>query len=387
MRRPRKILHVLPSLDESYGGPLRLVLELSARAEGLCLSTQIVGIGDLAVNDNPLDRSQIHTIPGGSWGRYAYTPGLRPWMRAHVGDFDGVIIHGAWAHPGWAAAIECWRKRVPYGYYPHGMLEQWAVRCQGLVNSTKKSLYWFYRERLIAGRARCTFFTTEREREFTRRVFRIGSSDRILRPYGMDPFAAPMEGTKEELRPGRHVALFLGRLHPKKNVEFLIEAWRKAQMPQSWRLVIAGSGEPAYEAKVRRAAGGLAETGSVQFTGFVSGIEKRRLLQQADWFLLPSQQENFGVAVLEAVEQGCGIAISNQVYLAESFRPESEVLPLNLEAWVEFLRTRMRDLEWRRRTGEEDRKHLMNTFQMDEIVKQWTATFLDLFPQRVLACL
>jgi glycosyltransferase involved in cell wall biosynthesis len=144
-------------------------------------------------------------------------------------------------------------------------------------------------------------------------------------------------------------------------------------------LVIAGSGEPEYEALIRKRAERLS---GVHFTGFVAGLDKRYLLHRADWFLLPSQQENFGIAVLEAVEAGCAVAVSDRVYLAESFRVESEVLPLSVDTWAEFFRTRMQDAEWRRRVSLEDRDHLLKTFQMDRIVEQWTNTLRDLFPQK-----
>ncbi len=175
------------------------------------------------------------------------------------------------------------------------------------------------------------------------------------------------------------MALFLGRLHPKKNVEFLLDAWHAAGMKAPWRLLIAGSGDKDYEAHLRRLSNSFDGPNTIQFTGFVSGLNKRYLLQRADWFLLPSRQENFGIAVLEAVEQGCAVAISEQVYLAESFRADSEVLPLHPEAWSKFFSTRMQDLAWGRRVAEDDRIHLLKTFQMERIVQQWTETFLDLF--------
>jgi glycosyltransferase involved in cell wall biosynthesis len=127
---------------------------------------------------------------------------------------------------------------------------------------------------------------------------------------------------------------------------------------------------------------GLGSPGAIQFTGFVGGIDKRYLLARAEWFLLSSRQENFGVAVLEAIAEGCAVAISQQVYLAESFRPESEVLPLTVEAWTEFFRTRMRNREWRDRVWRSDHQHLLQTFHMDLVVDQWKETFLDLFPKR-----
>jgi glycosyltransferase involved in cell wall biosynthesis len=370
-------------LNEAYGGPLRLVLELSARSEGNQLTSHVLGVGALAAKDNPLDPARIHVLPPGKGGRYAYSADLRPWLRGHLPEFDGVVIHGAWTHTGWATAAECLQAKVPYAYYPHGMLEYWAVRRQGPAKAAKKLVYWFWRERSVCNNARCTLFTTLREQERTQAVFNVTSPQRLLRPYGLES-SAPEVSLPEDERflqpPNCRVALFLGRLHPKKNVEFLLDAWRAAGIRRPWRLVIAGSGDQDYEAHLRQVSSRFQDPATIQFTGFVSGINKRYLLQRADWFLLPSLQENFGIAVLEAVEQGCAVAISEQVYLAESFRANSEVLPLREEDWARFFATRMQDLDWRRRVAEDDHAHLLKTFQMDCIVRQWIETFRDIFP-------
>lgn len=358
------------------------MLDLSARADGDRLISHIVGIGKLSVKDNPMDASRIHSLPAAARNGYAYSPVLRRWLRERLPRYAGVVIHGAWTYAGWAAASECLRAGVPYAYYPHGMLEAWAMRGQGPAKALKKFVYWHWRERDVARNARCVFFTTEREQRSTGRVLTIDSPQAILRPYGIetsvDPTASPANPSLVQPA-GSRVGLFLGRLHFKKNIQLLLEAWHTARMPPLWRLVIAGSGDSEYKSLLRRTTMRLGLADSVQFVGFVTGRDKRYLLQHADWFLLPSLQENFGIAVLEAVEQGCAVAISDCVYLAESFRPESEVLPLRASAWVEFFQSRMQDPEWRARVAREDREHLSRTFSMEGIVRQWRDTFLSLF--------
>ncbi len=376
---PPKVLHVLSSLDETYGGPLRLVLDLSARAEGPQLSSQIVGIGDFLVSDYSFDKSRIHSLRSASKNAYAYSSELRPWLQRNLPEFHGVMIHGAWTYPTWATATECIKAGIPYAHFPHGMLEHWAVWKQGPLKAAKKAAYWHWRERFVSQNARCTFFTTNKER--TRQAFPIHSQNRILRPYGFDSTMLPNENPDNmslHQATGSRVALFLGRLHPKKNIDFLIRTWREAEIPAPWRLVIAGSGEAKYEAELKRIAKG-APSDSIQFAGFVSGRDKRYLLRRADWFLLPSLQENFGIAVLEAVEQNCAVALSEQVYIAESFRPESEILPLSSQTWKGFFRTRMQDTGWRNEVCARDRAHLLKTFSMDRIVQQWAQTCREVF--------
>jgi glycosyltransferase involved in cell wall biosynthesis len=108
--------------------------------------------------------------------------------------------------------------------------------------------------------------------------------------------------------------LFLSRLHPKKGVELLLEAWPSVRRVRPGaRLVIAGAGEPRYMASLRRAAGG--GVGGIEFVGFVAGEAKAACLAGADVFVLPSFNENFGIAVLEAVAAGLPVVVSPGVQL------------------------------------------------------------------------
>jgi glycosyltransferase involved in cell wall biosynthesis len=376
------VLHVLHSLDQSYGGPIRAVLDLSARAAALGLESEILGFGEPRVPDNPFPPERIHSLPIEFPGRYCYSSRLHSWLKDNLGRFDGVVLHGMWLYPNWAVAQECWETGVQYACFPHGMLEPWAVYHQGFWKAAKKQLYWHWREQAIFQNARCVYFTTNRERELSSGTFHLGGKQLILVPYGVDVRLNDRRITarKSLIQPfDRKLALFLGRVHPKKNVEFLMHAWADAKLSCEWRLLIAGPGESGYLNRLRRLADRLRLEQQVQFLGFVSGDDKRYLLQRADWFLLPSKQENFGVAVLEAINHGCPVAMSDQVYIAESFHEKSEILPLDVARWTEFFRERMVDEAWRREVLRMDREKLLPRFHMDTIAADWTSTLENTF--------
>lgn len=379
-----RVLHVLPSLKDEYGGPLRMTLDVAARAESLGLSSDILGVGEQKIRDNPVAPSRIHSVPLGTGGaRYAYSPALRGWLRKHLASYDGVVVHGAWTYPGWAASVECERVGVPYACVPQGMLEQWAVHGQGWITSTKKRLYWHFREKRVWQNARAVFFSTALEQE--RKAFRVESHGLVLHPYGMelDVERVPSPQNKLLLQPPElKIALFLGRTHPKKNPHLLIEAWKQAEVGPEWRLVIAGSGPESYQAEMAALIRRYKLEDRVSLPGFVTGLDKAYLLQRANWFLLPSSQENFGVAVLEAVQHRCAVAISNGVFLAESLRPSSEVMPPTLEAWTEFFRTRMQDASWNESVRELDYQHLIREFGMDHVVEDWVDKLTETFRPR-----
>jgi glycosyltransferase involved in cell wall biosynthesis len=201
-------------------------------------------------------------------------------------------------------------------------------------------------------------------------------------PYGVaaarDPVDRPSNASLL-FRAEDNVALFLGRLHPKKNLSFLIRAWAEAQLGSAWRLMIAGPGEERYVSQLQQLVRDLKIERQVSFVSMVTGADKTYLLQNAKWFLLPSQQENFGNAVLEAIQQGCPVAISDQVYLSELLHDATEVLPLKHEAWVDFIRNRMTDESRRARIMDLDRTHMRGRFDIANVSKQWADNLLEIF--------
>jgi glycosyltransferase involved in cell wall biosynthesis len=377
-----RILHVLHSLDQQYGGPIRAVLDLSARSAPLGPESEIVGFGRVAIPDNPFPCERIHELPLSFPRRYGYSRRLSRWLEENLGRFDGVILHGMWLYPNWAAARACRKAHVGYVCFPHGMLEPWALYGQGPVKAVKKTLYWLLRERVIFRHATAVFFTTERERTLAQRTFVLPPSSFIVVPYGVDSAGAiPELPNRPELTvpANRKMALFLGRVHPKKNVDFLVEAWAKSSLGPNWELVIAGPVEPAYLRTLEHLINLYNIQAQVRFVGAVSGNDKSYLLGRASWFLLPSKQENFGISVLEAVNAGCPVAVSDQVYLSDYFHEKSEILPLQIDAWVRFLRDRMRDEQHRQALVRLDREFLVPKFSMDAVTRNWARTINAVF--------
>ncbi|MGO9317696.1 MAG: glycosyltransferase [Terracidiphilus sp.] len=219
------------------------------------------------------------------------------------------------------------------------------------------------------------FFTMQRELDNARKTFHLPE----IQPLIVSPFGVSSHVDNSDVKPSvsvdqgseRKIALFLGRVHPKKRPDILIEAWAKAEVPRDWRLVIAGPGESEYLAKLANLARQFRIENAVQFVGPVSGADKSYLFQRASWFLLPSEQENFGVAVLEAVSNGCALAISDQVYFADELPAGSEILPVRLEAWTCFMRERMIDNMWRDETVKRVLEHIGDKFSAERISKQW----------------
>src|SRR4051812_32856139 len=311
-----KILHLISSIDPTHGGPSEAVKNLGAanvRAGHVVEVATLDGRDAPFVADFPLP---LHCF-GPSLLKYSFAPRLVRWLREHRIDYDAVVVNGLWQFNSYAAYLALHGTDTPYYIYPHGMLDPWFKRAHPLKH-LKKSIYWnLIQHRVIAG-ARAVFFTCEQERVLARETFRpyrcremvvnYGTSIPKLSPAQRGQFLEKFPGTK-----GKRCLLFLGRIHEKKGCDLLIRAFGNSARESDFHLIIAG---PAEDALVRRLKSLAEEQGignRITWTGMLSGDLKWGAFQVADAFVLPSHQENFGIAVAESLGCGVPVLISNQV--------------------------------------------------------------------------
>jgi len=250
--------------------------------------------------------------PMGALREFAYSAGLNQWLPKNISNFDLLHVHALFSFPSTVAMLHARHSRVPYLLRTIGQLSPWSLA----RSKARKQLMLRLVERGNINAARYLHFTTTLERDecFTA----LGQSyPSLLLPLGVRLPSLPLGGwpAKKGLR-----LLFLSRLHPKKQLDVLLRAlalFQQASPLCDWQLDIAGSGEPAYLASLQKLAGQLNLNHRCRWLGHVQGDAKTSLLQQADWFLLPSASENFGIAVVEALAAGTPVIISPQVAVAE----------------------------------------------------------------------
>ena len=213
------------------------------------------------------------------------------------------------------------RAQKPYGIFTHGALDPWFNR-QYPLKHLKKLLYWPVQHAVLRD-ARAVFFTTEIERDLAKTSFSPSNWKSVVVPYGVhDPEGRGADPAKQieafhrrlpELR-GRRYLLFLARIHEKKGCDLLLEAFAKAAgFVLEMDLVIAGPDQAGKQGKLQRLAAKLGIAGRVHWPGLVTGDVKWGALRACEAFVLPSHQENFGVAVAESLAVGRPVLISNQV--------------------------------------------------------------------------
>ena len=377
-----RILNVLHSLKQSDGGPIRAVLELSAMTVTHGIESHVLGFGKVDIPDNPVSPEHLHVLGVARPTHYRYAPGLKTWLKENLGSYDGVVLHGMWLYPNQAVASACRRIRLPYVCFPHGMLEPWSFYRQGPLSALKKLCYWAAFEKNVFSNARHVFFTSRRELREANRLAKDIRNQSVVAPYGVYAIAGDCnEPDRPELQQpkDRKVVLFLGRIHPHKNIDMLLRCWAAARLPDEWHFIIAGSGKQSYTRQLIELRKKLGLESSTTFVGPVSGNDKTYLLTRANWSLLASQHENFGIAVLESIAHGCPVAVSENVYLADYFHSDSVVLPLIESAWTAFMRGIMRD-DWKRLLIiQQDASRILPLFSLERVSRDWSKTLTAMF--------
>ena len=315
-----RILHVASSLDPRGGGVAEAVRQMGAalvRAGHVTEAVTVDPPGAPWLAEVPFP---VHAL-GPSRGSYQYVRGLGEYLRARREDFDCLITHGLWQHHGFAA-WRAWPAATRF-VFPHGMLDPWFKQTYPKKH-LKKWLYWPWAEYRILRGARAVFFTCEEERRLARESFWLYRANEAVNPLGIEEPPGDAEQQKEtflqrfpELR-GRRSVLFLGRLVVKKGVADLLIAYAETRHAGTWpedaALVMAGpedEAKPEFLRKVR----GSTDTAGICWPGMLSGDLKWGALRAAEAFVLPSHQENFGIAVVEALACGKPVLISNKVNL------------------------------------------------------------------------
>jgi glycosyltransferase involved in cell wall biosynthesis len=321
-----RILRSIHSVNPASGGPIESVKQSSAILEKLGHHVEVVSLdapADPWVRECPLP---LHAL-GPGVGKYGYAPRFSRWIREQHTQFDAVIIHGLWQYSSFGVWRALRRTPIPYFVFPHGMLDPWFNRTYPLKYA-KKLLYWPWAEYRVLRDAAAVLFTSEEERGLARESFPHYRCNEVVVNYGTAAPETDFPSAREEffhrfpqLR-GQPFLLFLGRLHEKKGCDLLIEAFAAARQslpePEGLHLVIAGpcAGE-GYLLHLKRLAekafSGKGDHIPITFTGMLSGSLKWGAFSAADAFVLPSHQENFGIAVVEALATGLPVLISDRV--------------------------------------------------------------------------
>ena len=324
-----RVLHLIPSISPLRGGPSQAVLSMVA-----ALRQQGVDASILTTNDHgpgvqaamPLGRwheqeALGQAVPVLAFGRlnppvravreFAIAPGLTSWLGNNARRYDLVHVHALFSCTTSLGMAQLRRQRVPYLQRTIGQLNRWSLS----QSRARKQLFLKLLDRANLQGARALHFTSEAERQEAGDLHLATPS--FVLPLGVPQLPLARQAIPSADGPTR--LLFLSRLHPKKQLPVLLDALaalKQCHPARPWQLDIAGDGDPEYLQHLKQHCNALGLNPQVNWHGFVAGAAKQQLLQQADWFVLPSASENFGIAAAEALMAGTPVLLSPGVALA-----------------------------------------------------------------------
>ncbi|QMV20402.1 glycosyltransferase [Granulicella sp. 5B5] len=301
------------------GGPQEAVRMMLRSAPDGC-DSEVLTLDDPQAGYLQAAPFTVHALGGDCKG--AYSAKLVPWLRANRNRYDGVVLHGMWEYLS-LAVLRTVAGHVPYLVFAHGMLDPYFKRASR-IKHMKKWLYWLPVQYWVLRHALRVVFTTEAERGLAAQSFWLHRWNAAVIGLGADAPSADVAECREAfyalcpaLRDKQYL-LFLGRLDPKKGCDLLIEAFaRVALLQPDVQLVMAGPDSAGWQSKLQRMAerAGIAER--VHWPGMLKGERKWGAFAGCEAFVLPSHQENFGIAVVEALACGKPVLITQPINIAE----------------------------------------------------------------------
>ncbi len=398
-----KILHIIGSMDPVSGGPCQGIRNSNPEMVRLGSSREVVSLDDPKAAFLGSDDFPIHPL-GPAKGMWQYTAKLKPWLIANLNRFDVVIINGLWIYSSYAGwkVLRLLKKqnlkqqnsttKIPKLFVmPHGMLDPYFQRIAGRkLKAIRNWLYWLFIEKNVVNDADGILFTCETELQLARKTFNSYNPQKEINVgYGILPppnFSENMLTAFSEKCPGLNgqpYFLFFSRIHQKKGVDLLINAYlaltREAirENKNIPRLVIAGPGlNTTFGKKMLKLVNAYPELhDAVLFTGMLTGNAKWGALYGCDAFVLPSHQENFGIAVVEAMACQKPVLISNQINIWIEIKEGGGgiVVPDSIEGTKSML------THWLKLTAAERKQmgiQALNVFQNYFHIEPTSASFL-----------
>lgn len=311
-----KVLHVIPSLWQGDGGPSHALraMERALATNDVTVETATTDDAGPGARNGQAGRGAV--LEDGIARRYfakraefyKWSPAFARWIAGAVHHYDLLHLHALFSFTTTAASQAARRAGVPYVVRPLGTLDAWGLEHR---RPWLKRLSLRLLEAPLLRAAAAVHFTSTDEAD---QAATLGIPMRpAIIPLGIELPAMPARSSPD----GTVRALYLSRITAKKNLEGLLDALAlvRDDLPQL-RLSIAGSGEPGYAQALQDRANALGLRDRVDWLGHVEGDAKRRAFEQADFFVLASHSENFGIAAAEALAHGLPCLLGNGVAIA-----------------------------------------------------------------------
>ena len=376
MKNQRSVLHVIVSMNPEAGGLPQAVNLMIAGLSKIGVFSEIVSLDQ---KSDPFIRSMPHTIHavGPRSGPWGYSKYLRPFLRDNLSRFDAVILHGLWQYTGFAlykameeysrnkSSEQKWAK-PKFLVMPHGMLDPYFQKAKDRkIKAIRNWLFWKLIEKSIVKAADEILFTCKEEQLLAQHTFTPYNPARetvvglgILPPPNNTVDIGQAFYNKCPAVKNYEYIFFLSRINIKKGVDILLKAYKNLYLSYNQenlsnvgtiipKLVIAGPGWTSnYGKELQRLVNNDIDLkGNVFLVDMLHGEEKWGGIYNCEAFILPSHQENYGIAVVEALSCSKPVLISNKINIWREIQETGGGLVAddtiigtqsNLERWIKM---------------------------------------------------
>ena len=371
-----RVLQVIPAIAARYGGPSQLVMDLARTLSRSGIECDLV--------TTRADGAELLNVSVGKWldyqgvrclffdktcsERYKYSRGMSSWLKTNAVNYDLVHIHAVFSHSTLAAGRACLASGVPYVIRPLGSLDPWSL---GRNVTIKKLAFSLGLDRVLRN-ANAIQYTSELEMQASQSATGYGNGQVVPNGVTLASKSCADVSLNREI-------VYVGRIASKKMLPDLLQAFLVAKARPKMadvKLVIAGSGDNELEKRLRSMAGESGFGHDVTFPGWLEEEARSHLFGRAAVVVLVSENENYGIAVVEAMAASRPVLVNHGVYLYPDIeRAEAGWVLQDDETLADCLETVMEDASGRCYRGKNARKLVENHYAWEAVGPKMIALY------------
>jgi glycosyltransferase involved in cell wall biosynthesis len=329
-----KLLHVIGEFNKKAGGTYTAVTSIVDLLNKLGHRNLIVATHNENEETDRALREDIVSFKRSFPKRFRKSKDGQSWLEANIEEYDFVLVHEIWGGLGLDACRLALKRKVKYCIWPHGSLDPFDLEKKRILKIFLGKL-WVNN---ILRKADHIFCTSTKEKELLDYFGRKSDNARVLAlPVDFCLETTVLQPPRpslisESLSDNCFAFLFFSRINYKKGLDIFLRAFAQCikgkLIRNDARLVIAGTGTPEYEKYIDDIIGQEDITEYVIKVGFISGEQKYIVYKNAHVFILPSKNENFGISVIESLQVGTPVLISDNIYICQ------ELFNMHPPGWV-----------------------------------------------------
>ena len=312
-----KLLHVIGGYDIKAGGTYTALMSLVNMFEKLGHTNFIIATGSNH-SINSTSNNNVICFDRSFPKKFRKSKQAKSWLRQNILNYDAVIVHEIWGGIGLDACLLAMKNKVKYYIWPHGSLDPFDLQKKKYL---KRVLGKVFVNRILKN-AQYICCTSEKEKQLIN-CFGSVNDNIISLPLPVDfcledEIVIPKPSLITQALPDDAFAfLFFSRINYKKGLDLFLRAFQQCLseklIEDNCYLLIAGTGSPEYESYIDKLITELKLQSHIVKLGLVTGNDKLKVYRNAHIFILPSLNENFGLSVIESLQSGTPVLISDNI--------------------------------------------------------------------------